>query len=97
VVKARVIKPLMCDDTTEVRILQHIYEHSEAIPVPRALGIITIGGWYYTFLSFVQGIPLDTIWADIAPDQRCHIRDQLNGIYEALRRLPQPAFLVVSS
>ncbi|KAH7130651.1 hypothetical protein B0J11DRAFT_523737 [Dendryphion nanum] len=78
-------------DTTEVHVLHHIHEHSQNIPAPIPFGMIKIGKWSYTFISFIQGVPLDRIWGDLTTDRKCYVREKLNAIFTELRRLPGPS------
>lgn len=86
-----VVKINKSNDKTEVHVLHHIHKHSHQIPAPQPLGMIMIGKWSYTFLSFIQGISLDRIWADLTTDKKCYVREQLNHIFTELRRLPWPS------
>lgn len=86
-----VVKINKSNDATETHVLHHIHEHSQQIPAPAPLGMVMIGGWSYTFTSFIHGIPLDRIWGDLTSDKICHVRDQLNYIFTELRRLPGPS------
>lgn len=78
-------------DTTEQHSISHIRRNSQHIPVPEALGMISIGRWKYSFTSFLPGVPLDRIWGNLTVDKKSHVRDQLNHIFTQLRRLPIPS------
>jgi aminoglycoside phosphotransferase (APT) family kinase protein len=86
-----VVKINKSHDTTEVHILDHIHKHSQGLPVPTPLGMITIGKWSYTFTCFIPGVPLDRIWDNLSPDKKSHVREQLNHHFAQLRRLPLPS------
>ncbi|KAF1993678.1 kinase-like protein [Amniculicola lignicola CBS 123094] len=86
-----VVKINKSQDPTEVHMLHYIHEHSRQIPVPRPLGMVTIGKWSYTFTSFIPGIPLDRIWGNLSLDKKHHVREQLNRYFTELRRLPVPS------
>lgn len=86
-----VVKINKSNDTTEVHILDHIHQHSQQIPAPIPFGMITIGKWSYTFMSFISGIPLDRIWGNLTSQKKCLVRKQLNYLFIELRRLPIPS------
>lgn len=86
-----VVKINKSEGTTEIHVLDHIHQHSQQIPVPLPLGMIRIGSWSYIFTSFVPGIRLDRIWANLTVDKKRHIQDQLNRFFTELRRLPGPS------
>ena len=86
-----VVKINRSNDVTEAHILDHIHRHSPQFPAPQPLGMLRIGDWSYTFTSFIQGIRLDSLWADLTPNKKCHVRDQLDQLFTELRRLPTPS------
>lgn len=46
---------------TDADITDHIRRHSAHIPVPQPLGVLSIGGMTYTFMSFIEGQRLDEL------------------------------------
>ena len=86
-----VVKITRSDDVTELMNLQHISSLSQGIPIPKALGMLRITPYSYVFTSFISGVPLDRIWANITAQQKGAIREQLNEIFIKLRALRVPS------
>lgn len=86
-----VVKIGRSQDVTEVLNLQHIRIASYTIPVPIPLGMLSIARNTYVFTSFIPGIPLDRIWANLTFLQKTNVQQQLNAIFTELRTLPIPS------
>ncbi|KAF2187218.1 hypothetical protein K469DRAFT_686390 [Zopfia rhizophila CBS 207.26] len=86
-----VVKINKSKDTTELHNLHHIRKNSQQIPVPQALGMISIGKWSYSFTSFLPGVSLNRIWGNLTSNKKSHVRDQLNHAFTKLRGLPIPS------
>ncbi|KKZ61650.1 hypothetical protein EMCG_03835 [[Emmonsia] crescens] len=69
----------------------HIRKHSADIPVPQPLGTLSLGGKVYSFMSLMEGRPLDKLWPDLSSTDKFSVRDQLDAILEKLRLLPLPS------
>ena len=85
-----VIKHLLISEVgaTEVTNLQHIRKHSDSIPVPAPLGLISADVRGFLFTSYVPGVSLEKAWPDLSSSAKAAIRDQLSGIMLEVRRLP---------
>ncbi|OBZ65663.1 hypothetical protein A0H81_14363 [Grifola frondosa] len=71
----------------EPSLLDYVSCHT-SIPVPRALGLVTIGPTSYMFSTLVPGETLEKRWPDLMKDQKTSVCYQLNDMMSQLRRLP---------
>ena len=55
------------------------------------LGMLSISQSTYVFTSFVPGVPLDRIWANLTFLQKANVQQQLNEVFTELRSLPIPS------
>ncbi|KAM5465351.1 hypothetical protein MauCBS54593_006597 [Microsporum audouinii] len=76
---------------TDANITDHIQRHTSDIPVPRPLGVLSIGSMTYAFMTLIEGCPLDKVWPDLSSVEKSSIRDQLSVIIKKLRLLPLPS------
>ncbi|KAK2808782.1 hypothetical protein FQN50_004455 [Emmonsiellopsis sp. PD_5] len=76
---------------TDADMTAHIQSHSADIPVPQPLGVLSLGGITYAFMSLMKGHPLDRLWPGLSNAEKCSVRDQLDVILEKLRLLPLPS------
>ncbi|EAS37320.3 uncharacterized protein CIMG_02674 [Coccidioides immitis RS] len=75
---------------TDADMTTHIQRNSTDIPVPRPLGVLSLGGITYAFMRRIDGCSLDKLWPDLTDVEKCSVRDQLDFILEKLRLLPAP-------
>lgn len=78
------------DDDTEYTALQYIERHKPAIPAPRALGYLRMGGTNLIFQTYKPSTTLEAVWSRLESSQKASIRDQLNSIMLNLRSIPFP-------
>lgn len=76
---------------TDADMTAHIQRHSAEIPVPQPLGVLSLGGITYAFMSLIEGRSLDKLWPDLSNAEKFSVRDQLDIILEKLRLLPLPS------
>ncbi|PGG95039.1 hypothetical protein AJ80_10036 [Polytolypa hystricis UAMH7299] len=69
----------------------HILKHSAEIPVPQPLGVLSLGGKVYAFMSLIEGRSLEQLWPGLSSTDKCSVQDQLDAILENLRLLPLPS------
>ncbi|KZF22383.1 hypothetical protein L228DRAFT_283534 [Xylona heveae TC161] len=90
-----VVKVCRGTDVTEAANLAHIHactsQTDKIISVPETLGMIQIGKRSYLFTTFVPGVPLDRVWANLTLAKKEHIQQQLNSFFLELRSLPLPS------
>lgn len=77
--------------STDADMTAHIRKHCADIPVPQPLGVLSLGGITYAFMSLVEGSSLDKFWPDLSIAEKYSVRDQLDIILENLRLLPLPS------
>lgn len=77
-------------DTTELTGLQYVTANFPDVPAPKPLGLISHGGRWYLFTSYVPGVSLNKIWLTLNEKQKRHISAALDGILEKLRRRSIP-------
>ena len=78
------------EEFTEYTTLQYFLEHRPSIPAPRPLGLLRMGRVSILFTSHLPGTTLETVWTDLAADQKTSVRDQLDAIFRDLRTMQLP-------
>jgi aminoglycoside phosphotransferase (APT) family kinase protein len=76
---------------TDADMSAHIRRHSVDIPVPQPLGVLSLGGMTYAFMTLIEGCSLDKLWPDLSNAEKCSVRDQLDAVLGKLRSLPLPS------
>lgn len=77
-------------DTTEHTSLQYLAHHAPDFPAPKPHGLVTLGRYSVTFMSYVPSMSLAKAWPSIACDQKAWVQHQLDDIFRRLRQLKQP-------
>ena len=78
------------EDYTEYTTMQYLRRHLPEIPIPTPLGVLVAEKTAYIFMSYVSGITLGSVWAQLPTRQKRSIADELNGILLKLRELKMP-------
>ena len=83
----------------------YIAENSETIPVPKIFAhysygpinrdIEDYGSLFdtYIFMSFVEGVTLDTVWEAYDEPTKSHVASQLEGYMRELRSIGQGSYI----
>jgi aminoglycoside phosphotransferase len=77
-------------DIDEAVTMAHIRKHAPALPIPESLGVASIDGYKYHFMTFIEGTTLDKVWPSLTPPMKQSIQLQLCEIMQRLRRIPLP-------
>jgi hypothetical protein len=78
------------EDTTEYTALQYLAKNMPDFPVPKPLGLITLGRFSLIFMTYMPGITLDKVWGTLDKVQKSSIQQQLDALFAKLRSLPHP-------
>ena len=78
------------EDFTEYNALQYLRQHAPDIPIPEPLGVIISKQTAYIFMSFVSGLTLESVWAQLASEQKLSLSNELSGILLELRQIQIP-------
>lgn len=77
-------------DTTEYSALQYLQEHLPDFPAPRPHGLMMTDTHTYSFISFVPGMRLGTVWKELDESQKVDLSAQIDDAFQRLRGLPVP-------
>lgn len=77
-------------DPDEHDVMRYLEERIPAIPVPRALGLVTVGATAFMFMTFIPGTTLEERWPSLSPEAKEKIREVLDANLLALRRVELP-------
>ena len=83
-------------DLGEIHTMKYLSSMKNEIPMPRPLGAISINGWTCIFMSYVEGVTLESIWPCLESDRKTSIQCQLAKILQQLRQTPIPSDLLGS-
>ena len=78
------------EDFTEYTALQYLRRHAPDVPIPEPLGAITSKQTAYIFMSFIPGPTLESVWAQLANEQKVSLSNQLSGLLLELRQIQIP-------
>lgn len=84
-------------DIDEAVTITHIRKHAPDLPIPESLGVASIDGYRYHFMTFIEGTSLDKLWPSLTPPMKQSIQTQLQGILQRLRRIPLPSDPAIGS
>ena len=77
-------------DISEMQTMYHVWPN-RGVPMPEPLGAISIGRYNYLFMTYVKGVALSSLWADLTPDLKTSVQLQLGEILKCLRKAPLPS------
>lgn len=77
------------EDYTEYTSMQYIAERVPDIPAPRSHGMVQLGPFRATFISYVPGMTLSEVWPTLSHDEKILIQHQLDTIFRRLGTLRQ--------
>ncbi len=77
-------------DTTEYSSMAFLEQAGNPIPAPKPLGLVTVDGYAYLFMSYIKGDTLEKVWPRLNTEQKGSLKSQLNGMLEKLRGLSRP-------
>ncbi|KKY23822.1 putative phosphotransferase family protein [Phaeomoniella chlamydospora] len=86
---AKVVR-MSCPDTTEYTSLQYLAQHAPNFPAPKPHGLVTLGRYNVTFMSYISSMPLAKAWPSMTCHQKVSVQRQLDDIFRRLRQLKQP-------
>jgi hypothetical protein len=75
-------------DTEHFVMLDEIEKFAPKVPKPKVFGVLKASSLIYSFMSLIEGQPLNTIWPKLTNQQKCSIRDQLGLIFSQIRSVP---------
>ncbi len=84
-------------DIDEAVTITHIRKHAPDLPIPESLGVASIEGCKYHFMTFIEGISLDKLWPSLTSPMKQSVQTQLQGILQRLRRIPLPSDPAIGS
>jgi aminoglycoside phosphotransferase (APT) family kinase protein len=85
-----VVKVSQEQDSTEFSSICLLAEEKPNFPAPKPHGHIACGDNSYLFMSLMPGVTLESVWSDLAEDQRCSIGLELDAILLDLRTMRHP-------
>lgn len=77
-------------DFDEAFAISHIRKHAPDLPIPESLGVASINGTKYHFMTFIEGVSLDKIWSSLTIPMKQSVRTQLADLFHRLRAIPLP-------
>ena len=78
------------EDFTEYTALQYLRQHAPDIPIPEPLGAMMSQQTAYIFMSFIPGPTLESVWAQLANEQKTSLSNQLSRVLLELRQIQIP-------
>nr|POE61837.1 hypothetical protein CFP56_73141 [Quercus suber] len=72
---------------TEYTSMAYLEQKAPDIPAPRPHGLIALGAFRVTFMSYIPGMTLTKAWPSLCHNQKLSIRQQLDSIFSRLRTL----------
>lgn len=68
--------------------LQYLQTHLPSFPAPRTHGLIEIGFYSITYMTYIPGFDLERAWSEMDVTQKEDISSQLDTLLSSLRSLP---------